>query len=248
MTQMYFLTCCGESECHNRRKLPPRSHKPDLLLQEVQVSRGNIPLFYSVKILDPTTATVYSRSESERSSGGCPPLLRYQKTRSETRRPWQEASISTLSSEVVFWIVSWGKPGEGEVTLCQVIASQAWFGWRRSCYDSRNLRGALRPRSSAPHQTTGHPLCCKVQVLLNPNAQCSPLTMLTKSPVRVRFMLNSQSSKVRSPCCPEITKVSCNESITVNIFLFCSVTLIYQHTKKHIFDHLCLHRGLEQWS
>lgn len=72
MTQMYFLTCCGESECHNRRKLPIHSHKPHLLLQEVRVSKGNIPLFYSVKIFDPTTAKDYSRSESDRSSGRVP--------------------------------------------------------------------------------------------------------------------------------------------------------------------------------
>lgn len=199
MTQMYFLTCCGESECHNRRKLAPRSHKPDLLLQEVQVSRGNIPLFNSVKILDPNTAEVCPRSEIERCSGRCPPLLWYQKTPSERRSLWQEDSIATLGSEVVFWIVSWGKPREGEATLCQVFASQAWFGWRRSCYDSRNLWAALRPRGSASHQTTGHPLFSEeARVLLNPSAQYSPLTMLTKSPVQVRFTLNSQSSQMKS--------------------------------------------------
>lgn len=218
MTQMYFLTCCGESECHNRRKLPPRSHKPDLLLPEVQVSRGNILLFCCVKILDPTTVEVYSRSESERSSGRCPPLLQCQKTPSETRHPWQEAVSSTLSSEVVFWIVSCGKPGESEVTRCPVIASQACCGWRRSCYDTRNLRGALRPRGSVSHQTTGHPSCCSdVQELLNPNAQWSALTMLTPSPVQVRFTLHSQSSNVRSPCCLEMTKVWKHHSQYISI-------------------------------
>lgn len=136
-------------ECHNRRKLPPRSHKPDVLLQEVQVSIGNTLLCDSVKVLDLNTAVVYSCSESERSSGRYPPLLWHQETPSENRHPWQEASVTTLSSEVVFWIVSWGKPREGEVTLCQVIASQTWFGWGWSCYDSRNLQAALRPWGSA---------------------------------------------------------------------------------------------------
>lgn len=93
-------------ECHNARKLPPLSHKPDVLLREVQVSIGNSPLCYSVKVLDPDTAAVHSCSESERSSGRCPPLLWHQETPSQSRSPWQEASITTLSSEVVFWIVS----------------------------------------------------------------------------------------------------------------------------------------------
>lgn len=117
MTQTYFLKCYWESVCHNRRKLPPLSHKPDVLLQEVRVTIGNIPLCYSVKVLDPNTAAVYSCSESERSSGRCPPLLWHQQTPSEKRSPWQEASVTTLSSEVMFWIVSWGKPREGSLPV-----------------------------------------------------------------------------------------------------------------------------------
>lgn len=99
-----------ESECHNRRKLPPLSHKRDALLQEVQVRIGNSSLCDSVKVLVPCTAAVCS-SESERSSGRCPLLLSHQETPSQSRSPRQEASVTTLSSEVVFWIVSWGKPG-----------------------------------------------------------------------------------------------------------------------------------------
>lgn len=194
----YFLTCCWESECHNWRKLPPLSHKPDCATTGGTSKQRKHPLCYSVKVLDPNSAAVYSCSESERSSGRCPLLLQYQETASENRSPWQEASITTFSSEVVFWILSWGKPGEGEVTLCQVIASQSWFGRRGSCYDSRNLRAALRPQGSVSHQTTGHALFSEEAcLLLNPNAQRSPLTILPKSPVQVRLMLNSQSSQMK---------------------------------------------------
>lgn len=49
--------------------------KLDVLLQEVQVSIGNIPFCYSVKVLDPNTAAVCSCSESERRSGRCPLLV-----------------------------------------------------------------------------------------------------------------------------------------------------------------------------
>lgn len=81
MTQAYFLlTCRIESEPHNRRKLPPLSHKADVLLQDVQVHIGNITFHYSMKVPDPNTAAVYSCSESERSSGRCPRLLWYPET------------------------------------------------------------------------------------------------------------------------------------------------------------------------
>lgn len=175
-------------ECHNARKLPPLSHKPDVLLREVQVSIGNSSLCYSVKVLDPDTAAVHSCSESERSSGRCPPLLWHQETPSQSRSPWQEASITTLSSEVVFWIVSWGKPG-GRWSHSLPGHCQSGCGW--SCYDSRNLQMA--------HQTIGHPLFSEeARLVSNLNAQRSPLTMLTNSPVQVRFTLNSQSSQMKS--------------------------------------------------
>lgn len=49
------------------------------------------------------------------------------------------------------------------------------------------------------HQTIGHPLFSEeARLVSNLNAQRSPLTMLTNSPVQVRFTLNSQSSQMKS--------------------------------------------------
>jgi len=113
----------AESDYHNRRKLPLISHKAAAVLQEVQASRGNIPLCFTVKVLDLKTAAVNTCCESKRSSGRCPPLLLYQETLSRNKSCFQEAATTTSSSEVMFWIVSWGKPVWGEVGslpgLCQ---------------------------------------------------------------------------------------------------------------------------------
>lgn len=195
MTQTNFLTCCRGSECHNWRKLPPLSHKSDYATAGGTSKQRKHPLCSSVKVVDPNTAAVYSCSESERSSGRCPPLLQYQETPSENWNPWQEASVTTFSSEVVFWIVSWGKPGEGEVTLCQVIASQSWFGRRGIVLRQQEPPGCVS------HQTTGHPLFSEeARLLSNPSAQRSPLTMLTESPVQVRFTLDSQANQMKTWC------------------------------------------------
>lgn len=76
-----------EFEGHNRRKLPPFSYKPNVLLQEVQVSIGNPPLCYSVKDLDPNMTAVYTCSESERSSGRYPQILLRPQSPSQSRIP-----------------------------------------------------------------------------------------------------------------------------------------------------------------
>lgn len=125
------------------------------IIRVTSVSIGNISLCYSVKVLDPNTAEVYSCSESDRGSGRCPSLLWYQGTPSENRSLGQEAFVTVprVRGHVLDCQLR-----ESEVTLCQVIASQPRFGWGRSGYDSRKLQTALRLGGFAFQQTTGHPL------------------------------------------------------------------------------------------
>lgn len=126
---------------------------------------------------------VHTCSKSERSSGRYPQILLHQQSPSQSWIPWREASVG---SEVVFWIISWWKPG-GRWIHCLPGHCQSGWGW--SCYSSRNLQMA--------HQTTGHPHVSE-EVGIEPNVQRSPLTILTESPVWVRFMLNSQSNERKS--------------------------------------------------
>lgn len=78
---------------------------------------------------------------------------------------------------------------EGEVALCHVIASQDGF-WLRAIV----LRQQEPPGGSASYQTrrASSALRGSPGFYRTPSPQRSPLTTLTKSPVRVRFMLNSQ--------------------------------------------------------
>lgn len=174
LINQFLSTRCFGSQCDNRRKLPPPSHKADVLLQ---VSAGNITLHYSVKVLDPDTAAVYSRSESE-SSGRCAGLFWYQETQKvRTDVPGRKPPLQAAVQRLCFAMVSSETPREGEITLCQVIASQTWFGWR-SGYIHANLWAFLRPHHSASHQTTGHPLFSEeARLIPYPDAQHSGLPM-----------------------------------------------------------------------